>query len=82
MTTLTKSQLVDAQIYMDLFTGLDEKLPDTPDWGDGLHLILPPVIPLKSDFPGDTHTYAWLVANDFDGYDLTTTDPTKKEPTA
>jgi len=79
MTTLTKSQLKDALLYVELFEGIDAMLPNEPDWGDGMHLVLPSVIPLKSDFDGDDHPYAWLVANDFNGYDLTTTDPTKKD---
>lgn len=83
MTTLIKSQLADALLYMELFAGLEEKLPDKPDWGDGMHLVLPDVIPLKSDWRSDDTVYAWLVANDFNGYDLTTENPNPpKEPAA
>lgn len=35
---------------------------------------LPNVIPLSPDYPGEAPV-AWLVANDFEGYDLTTEEP-------
>lgn len=81
MTTLTPSQTRDAVYWMEHLGMALEQMPPEPDFGDGLRLMLPDVIPLKSDFSGDDHTYGWLVANDFNGYDLTTTDPTKKETT-
>lgn len=81
MPALIKSQVEDALLYMSLFDGLADKLSDNPNWGDGLHLILPAVIPLRGDYRSDETVYAWLVANDFDGYDLATEDPTPKETT-
>lgn len=78
MTALNTHQLKDALMYVELLQ-LEDKLPDTPAWGDGNHLLLPQVIPLTSDYTGEDTVYAWLVANDFSGYDLMTEDPTKKE---
>lgn len=79
MTTLTETQLRDALAYIEVLNTLYKKLPEEPDWGDGMHLVLPKQVPLSPDFEGDKPV-AWLVANDFGGYDLTTTNPeTKKE---
>jgi hypothetical protein len=71
---LIPSQLRDALAYMD---GLEKAIKSTaedPKWGDGLRLWLPNVIPLSPDYHGEKPV-AWLVANDFDGYDLTTEEP-------
>lgn len=74
MTNLIGSQLKDALAYMDALEKACENLPDDPEFGEGLRLTLPPVIPLHSDYPGEGPR-AWLVANDFNGYDLATTEP-------
>jgi hypothetical protein len=75
MANLIESQLSDALAYAKALRQANENIPDEPEWGGGLHLILPDVIPLKSDFKGDEVVYAWLVANDFNGYDLSTDNP-------
>ena len=77
MSTLLETQLRDALAYMVALN--DEKigLAQEPKWGEGVRLSLPNVIPLSPDYQGEAPV-AWLVANDFGGYDLTTTDPGKK----
>lgn len=79
MTTLIEPQVSDALTYMNALQAAFDSLSKEPEWGGGLRLILPSVIPLQTDYAGDVHAVAWLVANDFGGYDLATTDPTKKE---
>jgi len=74
MTKLIESQLSDALAYMKALSGLGATLPNEPTWGGGMRLWLPDVIPLSPDYKGEAPV-AWLVANDFDGYDLTTTAP-------
>lgn len=76
MTTLIESQLKDALAYIRALSTI--QLDPTDSWGDGLHLVLPPVIPLRPDYDGEKPV-AWLVANDFEGYDLTTEDPKVEE---
>lgn len=75
MAQLIESQLSDALTYAKAIREAIESIPDNPEWGGGLHLLLPDTIPLKSDFRGDETVYAWLIANDFNGYDLTTDSP-------
>lgn len=77
MTHLIESQLSDALAYMKALHEVIKGLPDDPEWGGGLRLLLPAAIPLTTDFRGDDEPVAWLVSNDFDGYDLTTTKPEK-----
>lgn len=76
MSTLIVSQMKDAIAFAEGLKALIESLPEEPRWGGGERMCLPMVIELRSDYPGDS-TRAWLVANDFDGYDITTTDPKK-----
>lgn len=73
--SLFDSQLADALTIVKGLGVLIESLPDEPDWGEGLHLRLPTVIPLFADNTENMVPVAWLVANDFSGYDLTTEDP-------
>lgn len=76
MTTLTTSQLRDALTYAEGLEKSLKVLSDDPPWdGSGLHLILPAIIPLVTDVRGDDRPVAWLIANDFNGYDISTTDP-------
>lgn len=77
MSTLLETQLRDALAYMAALN--DEKigLAQEPKWGEGVRLWLPDVIPLSPDCEGEAPV-AWLVANDFGGYDLTTTNPGTK----
>ena len=74
MTVLIDSQVQDALAYMTALREVMEGRPDEPEWQGGLRLLLPVVIALRPDYPGETPV-AWLVANDCDGYDLTTVDP-------
>ena len=76
MSTLIESQLSDALALMKGISAALKSLPDEPEWGGGLRLWLPKVIPLTNDYSGDDTPVAWLVANDFDGYDLSTVEPT------
>ena len=73
MTTLITSQLRDVLAYIDALEAGTKALSDSPSWGGGMRLCLPAVIPLCPDY--DSAPVAWLVANDFDGYDLTTEKP-------
>lgn len=75
MSTLIPSQVRDALAYMEALSNAIKNLPQGEDWGGGLRLWLPDVIPLSPDYKGEPPV-AWLVANDFEGYDLATTDPT------
>lgn len=75
MTALIPSQLRDALAYAEGITKISEDLPLDPEWGGGLRLVLPDVIALRPDYDGEKPV-AWLVANDFNGYDLTTEEPT------
>lgn len=76
MAHLIPSQLRDALAYIDGLEKTIKSLPEEPAWdGGGLHLLLPNVIPLTTDYSGDKNPVAWLVANDFEGYDLTTEEP-------
>lgn len=76
MADLIPSHVRDALAYMDALEKATAGLPDDPEWGGGLRLILPAVIPLSTDYAEDMNPVAWLVANDFNGYDLTTKEPT------
>lgn len=76
---LIETQLSDALAYMKALRDVVEGLPDEPGWGEGLRLILPEVIALRADYGGDQTPYAWLIANDFNGYDLTTSAPQPRE---
>ena len=73
---LMESQLKDALAYVNALNLLMESLPNEPEWQGGLRLILPDVIELRPDYPGEAPV-AWLVANDVDGYDLSTVKPGK-----
>jgi hypothetical protein len=75
--TLITSQLEDALILMKGLQAAVESLPDKPDFGEGMRLTLPSVIPLQPDYEGE-RPVAWLIANDFNGYDLSTTEPDSK----
>ena len=75
MSTLLPSQLRDALAFMDALEAANKSLRDEPESGGGLRLWLPNVIALRPDYPGEKPV-AWLIANDFDGYDLTTEEPT------
>lgn len=71
---ISTTQMKDAVILAEaLGRGLD-LLPNEPAWGNGEHLRLPAVIPLETDYEGEG-PLAWLVANDFNGYDISTTNP-------
>lgn len=74
MTTLSESQLRDALVYLAAFNTEKMPLAEQPEWGGGTRLWLPNVIPLMPDHPGES-AVAWLVDNDFGGYDLSTVDP-------
>jgi len=74
---LINSQVSDALVFMRALEIAGDDLSNLPDFGDGLRLTLPPVIPLHSDYKGEGPR-AWLVANDFGGYDLTTEEPSNK----
>jgi len=76
MNALPEPQLRDALAYMSALN--DEKigLAQEPKWGEGLRLWLPNVIALSPDYKGE-EPVAWLIANDFGGYDLTTSAPGK-----
>lgn len=74
MTNLIESQLADALLFMAALRKANESLPSEPAFGEGMCLWLPSVIPLRPDFEGE-EPVAWLVANDFNGYDLTTEKP-------
>ena len=74
MNTIIPSQMRDALIWAEALGAALDSLPDEPQWGGGMHLVLPSTIPLTPD--GDEgHPVAWLVVNEFNGYDLTTTQP-------
>lgn len=75
---LIESQLRDALHYAAGLRQINETSADDPGWGEGMRLVLPEVIPLRGDYPGEP-AYAWLVTNDFNGYDLTTVDPAKED---
>lgn len=77
MSTLIPSQLRDALHYMDALEKAIATTDDKTERGGGLRLWLPAVIPLQPDY-ADHEPVAWLIANDFDGYDLSTVDPQKK----
>lgn len=74
MTALIPSQIKDAVAFIEALQQVIESLPDDPEWGGGMRLNLPAVIPLTPDYKGEAPV-AWLVANDFNGYDLTTQEP-------
>lgn len=74
MTALIPSQIKDAVAFIEGLQKLLEGLPDEPAWGEGMRLNLPATIPLSPDYSGE-RPVAWLVANDFNGYDLTTEEP-------
>lgn len=74
MSTLLTSQLRDALVYMEALDTEKMPLAEDGEWGQGLRLWLPNVIPLSPDYKGEGPV-AWLVANDFGGYDLTTDKP-------
>lgn len=76
MAYLIASQLVDALAYMKALEDAGNAAPIEPAWGEGVRLVLPSVIPLHPDYEGEAPV-AWLVANDFGGYDLSTTAPEK-----
>jgi len=71
---LSDSQLADALAFMKGLKAINESLPDDPEWGGGMRLILPAVIALAPDYEGEPPV-AWLTANDFNGYDLSTENP-------
>lgn len=71
---LLQSQLIDALHYMQALEAAINTTSEEPGWGNGLHLWLPNVIPLAPDYEGESPV-AWLVSNDFNGYDLTTEEP-------
>ncbi|MDL5351134.1 hypothetical protein [Microbacterium sp. zg-YB36] len=75
MTTLIPSQVKDALALMEGLTKIIEEMDDETEWGSGLRLILPEAIPLKADDNSSSEPVAWLVANDFNGYDLSTVKP-------
>lgn len=75
--TIIESQLRDALAYVAALSDEKLQLSSEPAWGEGVRLLLPNVIALRPDFDGEAPV-AWLVANDFGGYDLTTTDPEAK----
>jgi hypothetical protein len=77
MSSLTPEQLSDAVTYIKGLVRINDELPTEPDWSEGLRLLLPDVIPLRPDYPGEKPV-AWLIANDFNGYDLTTENPEEK----
>lgn len=74
MNNIIESQLRDALCYMAALNTENMQLSEKPEWGEGVRLWLPNVIPLRPDY-GDEEPVAWLVANDFGGYDLSTKDP-------
>jgi hypothetical protein len=76
MAELIPSQVRDALAFMDGIEKIVTALPDEPEWGGGLRLVLPAIIPLTTDYRGDRNPVAWLIANDFNGYDITTKEPT------
>lgn len=78
MNRLIPSQIKDALAFSEGIAQLIEGLPDSPEWGGGERLVLPSVLPLRVDDGYTTEPYAWLIANDFNGYDLTTTNPSKE----
>lgn len=77
MSTILTTQLRDALVYMDALDTEKMPLAEEPGWGEGVRLWLPNVIPLMPDYKGE-EPVAWLVSNDFGGYDLSTTDPSVK----
>lgn len=77
MSTLLETQLRDALAYMAALNDDKMALSQEPKWGEGVRLWLPNVIALTPDYEGEAPV-AWLVSNDFGGYDLTTTDPGQK----
>ena len=74
MSKLLTSQLRDALVYMEALDTEKMPLAEDGEWGQGLRLWLPNVIPLSPDYKGEAPV-AWLVANDFGGYDLTSHEP-------
>lgn len=74
MAALIPSQLKDALVYVDVLGSVDAKLGGEPGWQGGMRLVLPNVIPLSPDAQGEG-PIAWLIANDFGGYDLATENP-------
>lgn len=72
--TVIESQLRDALVYMGALDTEKMSLAEEPGWNEGLRLWLPNVIPLSPDSRGEAPV-AWLVANDFGGYDLATVEP-------
>lgn len=77
MTTLIQTQLADALAYMAALDTEKMNLAEEPTWGEGVRLWLPNIIPLSPDYKGEKPV-AWLVANDFGGYDLSTVQPQEK----
>jgi hypothetical protein len=77
MTALIPSQTRDALSFAEGIQAINEAMPNEPEWGEGMRLWLPDVIPLRPDYPGEKPV-AWLIANDFNGYDLTTENPEEK----
>lgn len=74
MSSLIPSQLKDALAFIEALQDIYVKMPQEPEWSEGMRLLLPRVIPLSPDYEGEDPV-AWLIANDFDGYDLSTEKP-------
>jgi hypothetical protein len=77
--SLMQSQIEDALHYMNALSAAIKSVPEGESWGGGVRLWLPDVIPLRPDYRGEKPV-AWLVANDFEGYDLTMQEPKKEAP--
>ena len=77
--TIITSQMRDALAFAEALGAVIEEMPYEPGWGDGLHLVLPKVIPLRPD-GYDEAPVAWLIANDSNGYDITTQKPEEATP--
>lgn len=71
---VTTTQMRDALVFAEALGAAISSLPDSPSFGGGERLYLPTVIPLRPDYPGEGPV-VWLVANDFDGYDVQTSKP-------
>ena len=77
MNRIIPSQLRDTMHFIEGLERIVSSMDDNVEWGNGLRLTLPAIIPLRSDYEEEELIVAWLVANDFGGYDLVTSDPTK-----
>lgn len=73
---LIKTQLKDALHYMEGLEKMLAALSNDPEWHGGERLWFPSVIELRPDYEGEKPV-AWLVGNDFGGYDLVMEDPHK-----